>query len=72
MAAPPPDAEKVADDDPLLSKPKDWLSQEELMRQANTVEHMYDNREFNPYCKHCCRAKAQRTRRNKDILNFQI
>ncbi len=51
-------------------KPKDWLSQEELMRQANTTDHLYGHRVFNPYCKHCCRAKAQQTRRVKGTLDL--
>ena len=51
-------------------KPDSWLAQEELMRQAQSPAHLYDHRVFNPYCKHCCRAKAQRKRRVKGTLDL--
>ena len=40
------------------------------MRQATTAEHLFDHRVFNPYCKHCCRAKAQRKRRDRSAVDL--
>jgi len=63
-------SEMFDDDDAQSKRTKALISQDELMRQANTVEHMIDHRNFNPYCKHCCRAKAQRRRRSRGSLNM--
>ena len=40
------------------------------MRQATTADHLYGHRVLNPYCKYCCRARAQRTRRTKGTLDL--
>ena len=74
MPPPPPpfvDADDEADvGERVIEKLADWVSQEELMRQAKTASHLFCHDEFNPYCKHCCRAHAQRKGRHRGTLGL--
>ena len=72
---PPPPLEEanggeVVVGESVVDKPADWVTQEELMRQAKTAYHLFCHDEFNPYCRHCRRAHAQRKNRRKGTLDL--
>ena len=43
-------------------------TQEELMREANTIAHCFTHKPKNPYCIHCARGKVQRATIHKGTM----
>ncbi len=51
--------------------PKELRTQAFLIKEAKSFDHMMDHSKFNPYCRCCVEARAQRKAKRKHGLNDQ-
>ena len=69
--APPPDeVEGAAPVGPVAEELEVAAPRKPTLEQARSLEHLFDHREYNPFCKVCVRGKAQRRAHKRGKLSL--